>query len=116
MVNALGKVLRKWRIDKEVSMREMANSISISTAFLSSVELGKKQANDDLIKKISTYFNLNEELRIKLNDAVFKSNGEVKLSLNVHNLKDQSGILAFARKYSSLSDETKEKIGKLLND
>jgi len=116
MVSELGKLLRKWRIDKGVTMKEMADSIGVSTAFLSSIELNKKKISKEVRVKVLRYFDLNQEDVEHLDDAIAKSVGYAQISLNNLNSKDQDGVLAFARKYSDLSDTQKEKIRRMLGE
>lgn len=46
MVTEFGKFLRKLRIDNDELMLDMAKKLKVSSAFLSSVENGKKRPSD----------------------------------------------------------------------
>ncbi len=110
MTTALGKLLRKWRIDKGVVMYDMATAIGVSTSFLSAVERGKKKLSQDKMQAIRKYLNLNESGYSELQEAVQKSNGEVVINLRNQSDQDQDTMLAFARKFPSMSESDKEKI------
>ncbi|WP_335333622.1 helix-turn-helix domain-containing protein [Candidatus Sodalis pierantonius] len=44
MVSNLGKYLRKLRIDHDMTLRDMADCLGISAAYVSAIELGKRAA------------------------------------------------------------------------
>lgn len=114
MVTGFGKIIRKLRIDKDISMRVMAEAIRKSTAFISAIEMGKKKINESFLHDIRDYFDLSSVLFDELKSAADKSNGQVVLPLEPLSPQDQDGVLAFARKFSSLSDRQKEKIRSVL--
>lgn len=111
-----GKALRKLRIDIGISMQTMAKKIEISTAFLSAIELGRKKISNKLLTKIINEYKLDETTINNLKDTACRSNKEIKISLKSYNEKDQEDILVFARNFTSLSDEKKAKIRKLLSE
>lgn len=56
-----GKAIRKIRIDRDMNLIQLAESIGVSSAFLSSVETGKKPISAELIGKIITTLQLEKE-------------------------------------------------------
>lgn len=52
-VTPLGKALRLYRIDHNLTQRDMASAIGVSCSYLSSCEIGKKSISDEAIKNIS---------------------------------------------------------------
>ena len=42
-LTAVGKALRKFRIDRDLTLREMAEKIGVTSSLLSSVETGRKK-------------------------------------------------------------------------
>lgn len=48
----LGKVLRKIRIDKDLLLGDMSKIFEISPAYLSAIELGKREITKDFVIKI----------------------------------------------------------------
>lgn len=116
MASELGKIFRKHRIDKGATMKDMSSFLGVSSAFLSAIELGKKKITDELLEKSSAYFGLNEKEDAQMRDTAHKANGEIRLNISQLSSEDQNGVLAFARKYKSMSPEQKERLKKLLNE
>ena len=61
----LGERIRELRDKQDLSLRELAREVSVSAAFLSDVELGRRYPSDELLakiaKRVSTTF---EELHV----------------------------------------------------
>jgi transcriptional regulator with XRE-family HTH domain len=64
-----GKTLRKLRIDHDVNLKNMADGLGVTSAFLSGVETGRKAINPGLINKISEILNLSDAESLELNSA-----------------------------------------------
>lgn len=47
-----GETIRKIRVSKEISLRQMARALGFSIAFLSDVELGRRNPNKEIIDYI----------------------------------------------------------------
>ena len=52
MLTPFGQIVRKKRIDKFLTLKEMADALGVSSAFLSAVEMGRKAIPDDWGLKI----------------------------------------------------------------
>ncbi|CAK01494.1 transcriptional regulator [Bartonella tribocorum] len=61
MVTSFGKILRKLRIDHSERLLDMAKTLGISVAFLSSVEIGKKSVPVGMEDKIIELYALDQE-------------------------------------------------------
>ncbi|WP_273758040.1 helix-turn-helix domain-containing protein [Bartonella sp. AU55XJBT] len=61
MVTSFGKILRKLRIDHSKRLLDMAKTLGISVAFLSSVEIGKKSVPVGVEEKIIELYGLDQE-------------------------------------------------------
>ena len=48
MLTEFGKALRKIRIDRQQLLKDMANKLGVSSAYLSAVENGKRRMPQDL--------------------------------------------------------------------
>lgn len=53
MNTTLGERLRELREAADKSLRELAREVSISAAFMSDIELGKRYPSDDVLEKIA---------------------------------------------------------------
>ena len=49
MVTSFGKALRKLRIDRGMVLKNMADMLGVSSAYLSAIELGKRAIPDSLV-------------------------------------------------------------------
>lgn len=74
-----GKTLRKARIDHDISLKDLADLLNLSPAFLSGVETGRKAVNPSLINKITSVMNLSKTESEELNIAASKTLKEVSL-------------------------------------
>lgn len=108
----LGKFLRKIRIDHDERMYDMAKRIGVSSAFLSSVENGRKKPSDDLIKKIVSEYQLTLEQQKEL--AYAKNESLQQIDLSGFSPAKQEATLMFARKFDDLSNEDIEAIRSIL--
>ncbi len=94
-LTAFGKALRKFRIDRDLTLREMAEKIGVTSSLLSSVETGRKKISKNLLEGIKDYLNeLHEPVDkfIKLADLANKS-----ISLKNIDEGKQRLIVEFAR-------------------
>ncbi len=54
----LGQYIRDARDKKDISLRELARKIDCSPAFLSDIELGKRNPSEDIFSKIAKALNV----------------------------------------------------------
>ncbi len=116
MLTDFGKFLRKIRIDRGEILRDMAEKLEVSAAYLSAVEMGKRNIPEQWVDRISTLYNLSEEE--KRNLSVAADNSAKSITLNFNNISDehkQTAIL-FAREFENFDAETLDKIKNLLRN
>lgn len=114
MLTSLGKELRKLRIDRGEVLRDMAEKLSISSAYLSSIENGKRRASEELIEKIEKLYSLNQTESKNLQKSLEKSIDEVTITLkNSTGIKRDLGLV-FARKFDGLSNQDIQNLMKIL--
>ena len=115
MITSVGRFLRKLRIDKGEILRTMANTLGVSSAFLSAVENGKKKLPDAWLPKLQENYDLSADQMEDLKQAIMES-GEI-LELNIRNASAENRLLAisFARQFDSLDEETSKKLFNILN-
>lgn len=109
-----GRLIRKYRIDKGVVLKDASDAIGVSTAHMSAIELGKKSISDAFIEKVISYFELSIAQANELKKAAALSQPTVKLNMQNQEDQDRELVFAFARKYQTLSSEQKEKLKKML--
>lgn len=116
MLTDFGKFLRKIRIDCGEILKDMADKLGVSAAYLSAVEMGKRNIPNEWINKISEFYHLTSEEKEKLNIAAQNSAKNITLNFeNAKNIQKETAIL-FAREFEHINDETLNKIKSLLKN
>ncbi|GAB5479747.1 MAG: hypothetical protein Marn2KO_32140 [Marinobacter nauticus] len=113
-VTPFGRLIRKYRIDHGLVLKDMAAGVGVSTAYASAVELGNKKINDDFVQKVANYFQLNNAQLRELQDAAAVSQPSLKIDMSGTEDLDRALAVSFARKYHDLSNERKKKLMELL--
>lgn len=105
-----GKIVRKARVEAEISLLQMANELQVSSAFLSGMETGRKKITEEWVSKIENLFS---KRGIYLSDlAVAADVSNQSVSLDGLNPTHQMLIAGFAR--TSLSSQEMENLKTLL--
>lgn len=116
MVTEFGKFLRKIRIDCGEILKDMAEKLNVSAAYLSAVEMGKRNIPEHWVNKIAEFYNLSDEEKIYLKNAADNSAKSITLNFeNVGKLQKETAIL-FAREFENIDKETLDKIKKILKN
>ena len=104
MLTELGKYLRKLRIDNQEVLRDMAQKLEVSPAYLSAVEIGKRNIPAGWIPQIISMYSLSKNEAEELKNAAERSVQELRISLS--NISDQKKdtVLSFAKALDGLSD------------
>lgn len=114
MPTSVGKFLRKLRIDHGEILRDMADRLGVSSAFLSAVENGKKKMPDAWLPKFERLYSLTAEQLEELSNAIVEESNTIEMK--VYNASDASRQLAisFARQFDTLDEETIQKMLEIL--
>jgi len=102
MITAIGKELRKLRIDHDERLIDMADRLEKSASFISAIEIGKKpppSGFEDLVVKV---YSLASEAAAALQSAADISRTAFKLEPNSDLARGTAGMLA--RRINSLTD------------
>ncbi len=110
MLTELGKVLRKIRIDRQELLRDMAEVLGVSAAYLSAVETGKRNAPQAWPNKIIQAYGLDSAEASRLKNAFEDSRDEVRISLQSVSTQQRNTAISFAKALEGLSDNELEKI------
>lgn len=109
-----GKFIRKYRIDHNILLKQMADKLEVSSAFLSAVETGVKAIPMNFEEKILAQFSFSDDERHGLFQSVDSSRTQATIQVP-NNKLDQQVLGAFCRQFDSLSKEQKKKIIDVLN-
>src|SRR5688572_23464950 len=110
MLTPLGKALRKLRIDHDWLLKDMADGIGVSSAFLSAVETGQKQAPADLLVRIARWGKLDAQTMSRLEQARDQSVREVTFNVNGASSEDKEAIAVLARAFGEMSEEKRAQL------
>ncbi len=116
MATRLGKLLRKIRIDRDEYLKNMAEHLGITSAYLSAIENGKRNMSDALLQKLADVYSLTSDALADLKEAAAASKGKVEIGVADSSEDKQSVAWAFARKFENLSDKQISEIKKILED
>ena len=115
MLNAFGQWLRKFRIDRGLLLKDMADALGFSSAFLSAIEAGRKKIPDGIVDKICDFYDFDSTLRSSLEEAAKKSKQKLTLDLSEATTDSKELALAFAKSFQSLDQKDREKILTILS-
>ena len=110
MLTEFGKCIRKIRIDKAELLKDMAEKLQVTSAYLSAVEHGKREIPDDWIRKICKFYDLSSIEMQALLDAADQSRLMVKFDLRGRSKDESELINAFARKLDRMSGDDIEEM------
>ena len=110
MVTEFGKALRKIRIDRQQLLKDMANKLGVSSAYLSAVENGKRRMPQDWVSKIASIYSLDSDAQADLQNAADNSVFDVTISLENASEQKRNAVLSFARALDGLDDEDLKRI------
>ncbi len=97
-LSPLGRFLRKLRIDRNELLKTMADKLSVSSAFLSAVEMGRKHVPEGWEQTLSDDYHLDAAQRTELSNAIAESSTSVRLDLTNFSADSRRAVVAFARK------------------
>ena len=112
MVTNYGKILRKLRIDFDELLKDMAEKVEVSSAYLSAVENGNKSPSENLTNAIIEKYNMDEqsenELRMASKEDVYSST--IQLNLKGRDVEQKNVALSF----DSLNEQDIKALWKIL--
>lgn len=116
MISKFGEYIRIIRRKENDSLRNMAKKMDISAAFLSAMEVGRKNIPLSYVDKIDELYHLTEEEKNKLIEAIQETNDKVSIELSEMNEQQRQVTLVFARKIQTADEDLIEKLRKVLED
>lgn len=108
MVTELGKFLRKIRIDNNELLLDMAQTLNVSSAFLSKVENGKSKPPETWCSIIKEHYNLPPAQARELDDCFYYARNSQSIDVEGFRQENKQVMLSFARRLSNCDDEQLE--------
>lgn len=108
MLTKFGKFLRVLRMERGELLKNMAENLNISSAYLSSIEMGNREIPKSLPQDLIQKYNLTEEEQVEMQRAVSESTKNIDISLvNTTNLQKEAALV-FARNLEKMNDASIE--------
>lgn len=101
-----GREVRKLRVDKDMNLRQMAEALDVSSAYLSAIEKGDKPVPKHFPQKVVEALGLaldGKELRL-LEEAVILDRGYVTVDIAKASPQAQTVAMRFANALGALTD------------
>ena len=114
MLTSLGKFLRKLRIDRGEKLKDMADQLTVSSAFLSAVENGKKKMPVEWNQKIPSIYDLDDEQCETFLQAVAEAEDFIAMNFSEAAEQNRKLAVSFARKFNDFDEAQIEAIRKIL--
>lgn len=110
-----GRELRKQRLEREIPLKDMAEQLGISSAYLSSIENGKRQITNKLFDAIVDIIKPTDTEIEALKHTRKLSVDSVTVDFKHASVPAKETMLAFARRFTELTPEEYEQIQKILS-
>lgn len=116
-----GKMLRKERKERGMTLADMAAGLGISSPYLSQLETGTKPIKSTFVTKVASFFEFNQTDAAALQRAaahsVPASADSVTIDLTPDlSKRDRELASNFAMSFNRLKPETRDKIRRMLKD
>ena len=116
MRTSIGEFLRKRRLAKEQKLKDMAEILGVTSAFLSAVENGKKNMPDSWVRKIREEYSLTDEQCEQMKQSAMESQNFISLNMkNVSSINRELAV-SFARQFDEMDEETSKQILNVLRN
>jgi Zn-dependent peptidase ImmA (M78 family)/transcriptional regulator with XRE-family HTH domain len=112
MLTDFGIAVRKLRLDRGLKLRDMADKLDLTSAFVSAIETGRKPIPRGYVTAIAEALELPESEEAELQRAADKT----RTTVHVDNLQadDRRLVASFARRVNALPPEVLENLKKFL--
>lgn len=116
MLTRFGKMLRTIRLDRDELLRDMAEKLGVTVAYLSAVENGKRKVPDEWIPKIVDLYELDDDVAEKLQKFAYEERNDLKLNLGNITPDQRELAYSFARRFKNLSSNDVLEMKKILDE
>lgn len=112
MITKLGLKFREIREVNDHRLMDMAKNLGVSSAFLSSIEHGKKQPPKDLIENLSASYAISNQLK----SALIRECDILRTTVTIQSTRPavRETAAVFARRAGNLPDQRLKEISRLL--
>lgn len=111
-----GELFRILRIKNHEVLADAKDFLGVSTAFISSVECGKKSVPDDWAEKIINHYKLSNIEAKELIDAIDQSKKTMRIDISSVSELKRSVALQFQRSFQDADEDTMLEIQRILEE
>lgn len=115
MLTQFGKELRKIRLDRDEHLKDMAQKLNVTVAYLSAVENGNRRVPETWLPIIADNYHLSDNEVEKLQRLAYSKETSISINIGGIGVEERNLAFSFARRFNNLSDEEKNEIQKILN-
>jgi HTH-type transcriptional regulator, competence development regulator len=112
LLSPLGKTLRHLRLEEDERLLDMAERLSVTSSFLSAIEMGRKAPPRDFAERVVVAYKLPNTAAAKLRDASAASQQTFRIEAKTPLARHTAGMLA--SKFPALKDDQLSKIQEIL--
>ena len=114
MATKFGKELRMLRLENDELLKNMAEKMEMSSAYLSAIELGKRGVPGNFIEKLSKVYNLVPSRVNQIINAMNDDEGKVEINIKSVDANKKEMAMIFARTFDEMDSEKAKKIIEML--
>ena len=116
MLTMIGKELRFLRISRGEILKEMADKLGITPAYLSAIENGKREPTRKFMNTLLSAYDLTDEEIERLEKAYSETINSINIAFTEEMSPAQKDLsFVFARRFDKLSEDDITDIMKILN-
>jgi transcriptional regulator with XRE-family HTH domain len=100
MLTPYGKAIRKLRIERSMTLKEFADTLETTPAYLSAMEHGRKNIPSNLVQRVAAALELDESDANSLRRAAANSKMSVRIEMARPSAEVSEFAQAFSRKFA----------------
>lgn len=116
MRTGIGEFLRNLRMTRNQRLKDMAEILGVSSAFLSAVENGKKSMPDSWVGKVKAEYIISDEECERMKQIALESQNTILLNMKNASSVNRELAVSFARQFDEMDEETSKKILQMLKN
>ena len=116
MRTSIGNFLRRIRMGRNQRLKDMADILGVSSAFLSAVENGTKSMPESWVSKIQREYGITDSQCEEMREASLESQKIISFNLQNATPSNRELVVQFARQFDDIDDETSQLIINMLKN
>ena len=116
MLTEFGKFCRKLRVDHDETQQDIADYLGVTTAYLSTVEHGKRNISEKIVDKLISRYNLSGAKLNQFKSTITNSISFIKIHLHKMNSLDRELIMKIYYNLNELNDKDKRELIEVIDN